>query len=119
MKKKELVDAIVAKTEMAKKDVVMVIETMAEVVKATVAKEAVEIPGLVKLEKKTPGCPHGSQSNDRRIYQYSGQNRPQGPCFEKAQGRRDEITIADIYSETKDSAITRGIFCLSQTLKFS
>ena len=52
MKKKELVDAIVAKTEMAKKDVLMVIETMAEVVKSTVTKEAVEIPGLVKVEKK-------------------------------------------------------------------
>jgi DNA-binding protein HU-beta len=52
MKKKELVDAIVAKTEMAKKDVVTVLETMAEVVKANVTKEAVEIPGLVKVEKK-------------------------------------------------------------------
>ena len=52
MKKKELVEAIVAKTELAKKDVLMVIETMGEVVKATVKKEAVEIPGLVKLEKK-------------------------------------------------------------------
>ena len=52
MKKKELVDAIVAKTEMAKKDVIMVLETMTEVVKATVTKEAVEIPGVVKIEKK-------------------------------------------------------------------
>ena len=52
MKKKELVDAIVAKTEMAKKDVVMVIETMAEVIKDAVTKEPVEIPGLVKVEKK-------------------------------------------------------------------
>ena len=52
MKKKELVEAIVAKTELAKKDVLMVIETMAEVVKANVSKEAVEIPGLVKVEKK-------------------------------------------------------------------
>ena len=50
--KKELVEAIVAKTEMAKKDVLMVIETMAEVVKHAVTKEAVEVPGLVKLEKK-------------------------------------------------------------------
>lgn len=52
MKKKELVDAIVAKTEMAKKDVVMVLETMAEVAKSAVSKEPVEIPGLVKIEKK-------------------------------------------------------------------
>ena len=52
MKKKELVDAIVAKTEMAKKDVMMVLETMAEVVKGTVTKEPVEIPGIVKIEKK-------------------------------------------------------------------
>ena len=52
MKKKELVDAIVAKTEMAKKDVVMVLETMTEVVKGAVTKEPVEIPGLVKIEKK-------------------------------------------------------------------
>jgi len=52
MKKKELVEAIVAKTEMAKKDVLMVIETMAEVIKNQVTKEAVEIPGLVKIEKK-------------------------------------------------------------------
>jgi len=52
MKKKELVDAIVAKTEMAKKDVVMVIETMTEVIKDAVTKEPVEIPGLVKVEKK-------------------------------------------------------------------
>lgn len=52
MKKKELVDAIVAKTEMAKKDVIMVLETMAEVVKSAVTKEPVEIPGLVKVEKK-------------------------------------------------------------------
>ncbi len=52
MKKKELVDAIVGKTEMAKKDVVTVLETMAEVVKANVTKEPVEIPGLVKIEKK-------------------------------------------------------------------
>jgi DNA-binding protein HU-beta len=52
MKKKELVEAIVAKTEMAKKDVLLVLETMTEVVKATVTKEAVEIPGVVKIEKK-------------------------------------------------------------------
>ncbi|MDD3486940.1 MAG: HU family DNA-binding protein [Candidatus Moranbacteria bacterium] len=52
MKKKELVEAIVKKTELAKKDVVLVLETMAEVVKSHVAKEAVEIPGLVKVEKK-------------------------------------------------------------------
>lgn len=52
MKKKELVDAIVAKTEMAKKDVVMVLETMTEVIKDAVTKEPVEIPGLVKIEKK-------------------------------------------------------------------
>jgi len=52
MKKKELVEAIVAKTEMAKKDVITVIETMTEVVKSTVTKEAVEIPGVVKIEKK-------------------------------------------------------------------
>jgi len=52
MKKKELVEAIVAKTEMAKKDVVTVLETMTEVVKSTVTKEAVEIPGVVKIEKK-------------------------------------------------------------------
>ncbi|HBB36676.1 MAG: DNA-binding protein HU [Candidatus Moranbacteria bacterium GW2011_GWC1_45_18] len=52
MKKKELVEAIVAKTEMAKKDVLMVLETMTEVVKSTVTKEAVEIPGIVKIEKK-------------------------------------------------------------------
>jgi DNA-binding protein HU-beta len=52
MKKKELVEAIVDKTQLAKKDVVMVLETMAEVVKANVTKEAVEIPGLVKVEKK-------------------------------------------------------------------
>jgi DNA-binding protein HU-beta len=52
MKKKELVEAIVAKTEMAKKDVIMVLETMTEVVKNTVTKEAVEIPGVVKIEKK-------------------------------------------------------------------
>ncbi len=52
MKKKELVDALVEKTQLAKKDIVMVIEKMAEIVKATVKKEAVEIPGLVKIEKK-------------------------------------------------------------------
>ncbi|OGI27582.1 MAG: hypothetical protein A2359_04620 [Candidatus Moranbacteria bacterium RIFOXYB1_FULL_43_19] len=52
MKKKELVEAIVAKTEMAKKDVITVLETMTEVVKSTVTKEAVEIPGVVKIEKK-------------------------------------------------------------------
>jgi DNA-binding protein HU-beta len=52
MKKKELVEAIVAKTEMAKKDVITVLETMAEVVKANVTKEPVEIPSLVKIEKK-------------------------------------------------------------------
>jgi DNA-binding protein HU-beta len=52
MKKKELVEAIVGKTQLAKKDVVMVLETMAEVVKANVTKEPVEIPGLVKVEKK-------------------------------------------------------------------
>jgi DNA-binding protein HU-beta len=52
MKKKELVDAIMAKTEMAKKDVIAVLETMTEVVKSTVTKEAVEIPGIVKIEKK-------------------------------------------------------------------
>jgi DNA-binding protein HU-beta len=52
MKKKELVEAIVDKTQLAKKDVVMVLETMADVVKAHVVKEAVEIPGLVKVEKK-------------------------------------------------------------------
>ena len=52
MKKKELVEAIVAKTEMAKKDVLMVLETMTEVLKSTVTKEAVEIPGIVKIEKK-------------------------------------------------------------------
>lgn len=52
MKKKELVEAIVNKTELAKKDVIAVLETMAEVVKGQVTKEAVEIPGLVKLEKK-------------------------------------------------------------------
>ena len=52
MKKKELVAAIVAKTEMAKKDVIMVLETMTEVIKSTVAKEAVEIPGIVKIEKR-------------------------------------------------------------------
>ncbi len=52
MKKKELVEAIVAKTEMAKKDVVMVLETMTEVIKSTVVKEAVEIPGIVKIEKR-------------------------------------------------------------------
>ena len=52
MKKKELVDALVEKTQLAKKDVVMVLDEMAEIVKATVKKEAVEIPGLVKVEKK-------------------------------------------------------------------
>ena len=52
MKKKELVEAIVAKTEMAKKDVITVLETMTEVVKSTVTKEAVEIPGVGKIEKK-------------------------------------------------------------------
>lgn len=52
MKKKELVEAIVAKTELAKKDVLMVLETMADVVKSAVTKEPVEIPGLVKVEKK-------------------------------------------------------------------
>jgi DNA-binding protein HU-beta len=52
MKKKELVEAIVAKTEMAKKDVITVLETMTEVIKSTVTKEAVEIPGVVKIEKK-------------------------------------------------------------------
>ena len=52
MKKKELVEAIVEKTQLAKKDVIMVLETMAEVVKSHVTKEAVEIPGLVKVEKK-------------------------------------------------------------------
>ena len=52
MKKKELVEAIVAKTEMAKKDVITVLETMTEVVKSTVTQEAVEIPGVVKIEKK-------------------------------------------------------------------
>ncbi len=52
MKKKELVEAIVGKTQMAKKDVVMVLETMTEVIKDAVTKEPVEIPGLVKVEKK-------------------------------------------------------------------
>jgi DNA-binding protein HU-beta len=52
MKKKELVEAIVNKTELAKKDVLMVLETMTEVVKSAVTKEAVEIPGIVKIEKK-------------------------------------------------------------------
>jgi DNA-binding protein HU-beta len=52
MKKKEMVEAIMAKTEMAKKDVMLVLDTMTEVVKSTVRKEAVEIPGLVKIEKK-------------------------------------------------------------------
>jgi len=52
MKKKELVEAIVAKTEMAKKDVLTVLETMTEVIQGTVAKEAVEIPGIVKIEKR-------------------------------------------------------------------
>ncbi|MFA5871844.1 MAG: HU family DNA-binding protein [Parcubacteria group bacterium] len=52
MKKKELVDALVEKTQLAKKDVVLVLETMAEVIKQAVKKEPVEIPGLVKVEKK-------------------------------------------------------------------
>lgn len=52
MKKKELVEAIVEKTQLAKKDVIAVLETMTEVVKSTVTKEAVEIPGVVKIEKK-------------------------------------------------------------------
>lgn len=52
MKKKELVEAIVEKTQLAKKDVISVLETLAEVVKANVVKEPVEIPGLVKVEKK-------------------------------------------------------------------
>jgi DNA-binding protein HU-beta len=52
MKKKELVEAIVTKTELAKKDVITVLETMAEVIKGHVSKEACEIPGLVKIEKK-------------------------------------------------------------------
>jgi nucleoid DNA-binding protein len=52
MKKKELVEAIVAKTEMAKKDILRVLETMTEIVQKTVAKEAVEIPGIVKIEKR-------------------------------------------------------------------
>lgn len=52
MKKKELVDAIVDKTQMAKKDVITVLEAMTEVVKSAVTKEPVEIPTLVKIEKK-------------------------------------------------------------------
>jgi len=52
MKKKELIEAIMSKTEMAKKEVVKVLDAMTEVVKTTVKKEAVEIPGLVKIEKK-------------------------------------------------------------------
>lgn len=52
MKKKELVEAIVEKTQLAKKDVIMVLETMTEVIKSTVTKEAVEIPGIVKIEKR-------------------------------------------------------------------
>ena len=52
MKKKELVEAIVEKTQLAKKDVIAVLENMAEIVKNTVKKEAVEIPGLIKIEKK-------------------------------------------------------------------
>lgn len=52
MKKKELVEAIVNKTQLAKKDVLAVIEAMAEVIKKTVSKEAVEVPGIVKIEKK-------------------------------------------------------------------
>jgi len=52
MKKKELVEAIVNSTQIAKKDVIAVIEAMAETIKKTVTKEAVEVPGVVKIEKK-------------------------------------------------------------------
>jgi len=52
MKKKELVEVIVASTNLPKKDVILVIDTMTETVKKTVKKEPVEIPGLVKIEKK-------------------------------------------------------------------
>lgn len=52
MKKKELVEAIVSDTNLAKKDVTAVIESMVEIVKKTVKSEPVEIPTLVKIEKK-------------------------------------------------------------------
>ncbi len=52
MKKKELVEAIVSDTNLAKKDVTAVIESMVEIVKKTVKNEPVEIPTLVKIEKK-------------------------------------------------------------------